>query len=218
MDTYRDYLLTMIAESSEDDEVKEIFIETVIGATDVDELDTIEEYLEKAEADDLTLKELQDSNGGTSADNDGKNKFTVNDIPGYNKAEEEYEKGLDIISDGDIMGGLRVCILSSKKIAASVNNAIRSVPEKDVKNVLEDVSERLKEFQKECESGDITASEAMTCGRKILVKLKLAAKKAATLLTGRTLTRESTINAVFEAAADGYLSSDELVLMTSILN
>lgn len=220
MVTYKEYLLDMITESTAGDNVKDVLVETVLEATEVSQLDYVEDFLEAAKADDLTLKEKQDASGASTARKDGKNAGSEYDIEGYTAAEKRYEEGLKLIEEGEIEKGAKICGEASRKAYTIIGKAAQKLYDSDdIEKELNVLIEVCNEFDKKCKSGDITASDAKTLGNKILVKIKLVGKKvkAAFSKLKEKITKEDALDAVFEGAASGYMSDKDLEFLSEAL-
>lgn len=224
MITYKEYLLNMIAESTMDSDTADALTESVLESEDISELDTIEERIvEAAKGDDLTLKEQQDSSGANAAPDNGKNQyqFTKKDIEQLDKISEKYERGIEMLQKGDIRNGSKVCAEVCKDAAAILGRIAKKCKGADETfATIAEFSDMVLELDKEAKRGDITASKATTLGKKILAKIKTAENNLKTLVSKQkpTATKESALNAVFEAASDGYLNDDDLEFLADVLS
>lgn len=218
---YKDYLLNMICESDLEADDIDLLTEAVTNADSIEDLDAIEEVLtEAAKTKDLTLKEQQDASGATTAPDNGKNRFNQKDLQKALDAQEKYEKGLKMIEDGDIEKGAKICGEASKELYTILGKIAKQFRDSDdIEKTLQEFSDAIEEFDKKCKSGDVTASDAATLGKKILVKIKLAFNKVKSALSklGTKATKESTLDMIAEAAADGYLTDDDLDFLSDAL-
>lgn len=234
MATYKEYLLSLIDESSEDDMVKDTIIEMLESAETMVDLDEIESYIVEG----LTPRKMMDIRDrvGTAAARkagggwydyvqkngvldgepywDEKQESLYASNHAYNKATTNFDRAVTATAAIAFISSLIYVIKKVKSKTRKVKSRGK------ITNKADKLDEQAKELVSKCKSGDITPKEAMDEAKKLKIQTDKLVETAEDAIKSEEnnskedeLAKESAviglITEIFEACERGDIAEDD---------